>query len=184
MNGNPANEIEVGETIEANAAYELLKNNEACRVIDVREPGEFRGRHIEGAQNIPLSKIESGESALPSEGVLFICCQRGSRAEKACALSRSHPTAARLSVIQGGMNSWIQSGLPVEEDSSAPIALERQVQIVAGGLVVLGTALGLLVHSGFFALSGFVGCGLVFAGVTNTCGLAMLLRKLPYNCRG
>lgn len=183
MNGSCSEEIEVGETIEASAAYEFLKNNEGCRVIDVREPGEFRGRHIEGALNIPLSKIESGESALPSEGTLFICCQRGSRAEKACALSRSHATTARLSVIEGGLNSWVESGLPVEEDLSAPIALERQVQIVAGSFVIIGTLLGLLVHPGFFALSGFVGCGLVFAGITNTCGLALVLRKLSYNCK-
>ncbi|MGA1190861.1 MAG: rhodanese-like domain-containing protein [Bdellovibrionota bacterium] len=183
MKGSCSDEIQVGETIEASAAYEFLKNNEGCRVIDVREPSEFRGSHIEGALNIPLSKIECGESSLPSEGTLFICCQRGSRAEKACALSRSQSTTARLSVIKGGMNSWIQGGLPVEEDLSAPIALERQVQIVAGSFVVIGTVLGLLVHPGFFAISGFVGCGLIFAGITNTCGLALVLRKLPYNCK-
>ena len=169
------------DMIEPMDAYEIMKNDTSCQIIDVREPAEFRSCHIIGARNIPLSKLESGDEVLAGEGKLLICCQRGMRAERACQIVRGTAAETEMSVIRGGLNEWKQNGLPVEEDSSAPIAMERQVQIVAGSLVVLGILLGVFVNQWFLALSAFVGCGLVFAGATNTCGMAMLLRRLPYN---
>ena len=83
--------------------------------------------------------------------------------------------------LRGGIPSWKNAGYPIEKSHNAPISLFRQVQIVAGSLVVLGTILGVFVSPGFLLLSGFVGAGLVFAGITNTCAMGMLLAKLPYN---
>jgi hypothetical protein len=83
--------------------------------------------------------------------------------------------------LRGGIPSWKNAGYGIEKSQNAPISLFRQVQIVAGSLVVVGTVLGALVSPVFLLLSGFVGAGLVFAGITNTCAMGMLLAKLPYN---
>lgn len=85
-----------------------------------------------------------------------------------------------LHVLDGGMNAWIQAGLPVERGPKR-ISLERQVRIVAGSLAAAGGILALAVNPLFALLPAFVGSGLVFAGVTDTCGMAMLLSRLPYN---
>jgi hypothetical protein len=83
--------------------------------------------------------------------------------------------------LQGGLNAWKQAGLPLKRQSNAPISLMRQVHIVAGSLVVTGILLGSLVTPGFFVLSGLVGCGLLFSGISDNCMMANLLAKLPYN---
>jgi rhodanese-related sulfurtransferase len=85
--------------------------------------------------------------------------------------------------LQGGLPTWKAAGYPTKVNKNAPISMFRQVQIVAGSLVFLGTILGAFVSPWFLILSGFVGAGLVFAGVTNTCAMAILLAKLPYNQR-
>jgi hypothetical protein len=85
--------------------------------------------------------------------------------------------------LHGGIATWKNAGYAVEKNQNVPISLFRQVQIVAGSLVVLGTVLGVLVSPNFLLLSGFVGAGLVFAGVTSTCAMGLLLAKLPYNQR-
>jgi rhodanese-related sulfurtransferase len=86
-----------------------------------------------------------------------------------------------ISQLKGGLSSWKAAGLKTNKSQNAPISLFRQVQIVAGFLVAIGTGLGAFVSPWFLLLSGFVGCGLVFAGVTNTCAMGQLLAKLPYN---
>jgi rhodanese-related sulfurtransferase len=104
------------------------------------------------------------------------------RSSRACQklLENGHDHVMQL---KGGLSSWKAAGLTVQADHNAPISLFRQVQIVAGSLVAIGTGLGVFVSPWFLLLSGFVGCGLVFAGVTNTCAMGMLLMKLPYNQR-
>ncbi|MBO0696981.1 MAG: DUF2892 domain-containing protein, partial [Zavarzinella sp.] len=82
--------------------------------------------------------------------------------------------------VEGGTAAWAAAGLPVVRGRKA-VSLERQVRIAAGLLVVLGAVLGWLVHPAFVGLSAFVGAGLVFAGVTDTCGMGMLLARMPWN---
>ena len=84
-------------------------------------------------------------------------------------------------VLEGGVDAWAAAGLPIAEDRMQPIELMRQVQIAAGGLVLAGVALGLLVHPAYFGLSAFVGAGLAFAGLTGFCGMARLLALAPWN---
>ncbi len=84
-------------------------------------------------------------------------------------------------VLEGGVDAWAAAGLPVDEDKKQPIEIMRQVQIAAGGLVLAGVVLGLLVHPVFFGLSAFVGAGLAFAGLTGFCGMARLLASAPWN---
>ena len=93
--------------------------------------------------------------------------------------------AARVSgdafVLEGGLDAWAKAGLPVEENRSAPMELNRQVQIAAGVLILVGVILGFLVAPGWFGLSAFVGAGLTFAGLSGTCALARVLMLMPWN---
>jgi rhodanese-related sulfurtransferase len=82
--------------------------------------------------------------------------------------------------VEGGTDAWEQAGLPVVRGHKV-ISLDRQVRMAAGLLVLLGVGLSFLVHPAFSALSAFVGAGLLFAGITDTCGMAMLLAKMPWN---
>ncbi len=106
-------------------------------------------------------------------------CRSGSRGRQACEKFRAAGFANVVNV-EGGTLAWEQAGLPVVRGKKA-ISLERQVRIAAGSLVVLGTALGAFVHPAFLGLSAFVGAGLVFAGITDTCGMGMMLARMPWN---
>ncbi|MCT0202023.1 rhodanese-like domain-containing protein [Synechococcus sp. CS-602] len=146
-------------------------------VVDVREPVEFSSGSIPGSRNIPLSRL--GRTSLP-EGPLVLVCQSGNRSAKGLAelLRRGHPD--RLTDLSGGIDAWQQAGLPIHKRSGAPLPLMRQVQIAAGGLVLLGVILS-TVAPGWIWLAGFVGAGLVFAGVSGFCGMARLLAAMPWN---
>ncbi|MEB3162083.1 MAG: rhodanese-like domain-containing protein [Prochlorothrix sp.] len=150
-------------------------------LADVREPVEYRGEHIAGAVSVPLSSLNPAQlPAVAPNQILVLSCKTGNRSSEAARklLAVGYETVIQL---EGGLDAWKQAGLPTVVDRKAPISLMRQVQIVAGSLVVTGVVLGHFVNPAFLILSGFVGSGLVFAGVSNTCALAMLLAKLPYN---
>ncbi|MCT0206393.1 rhodanese-like domain-containing protein [Synechococcus sp. CS-1332] len=147
-------------------------------LIDVREPMEFASGHIPGSHNIPLSRL--GSEPLP-EGPLVLLCQSGNRSSQGLAdlLRRGHPQP--LAELEGGLGAWQEAGLPVQRHSRAPLPLMRQVQIVAGGLVLVGVLLSQTVAPGWIWLSGFVGAGLSFAGLSGFCGMARLLAVMPWN---
>jgi rhodanese-related sulfurtransferase len=151
-------------------------------LIDVRTPAEFRAMHAEGAVLVPLDRLDAKKLGSENRGPVYLICGSGTRAklaaEKLDAAGVPQPT-----IIQGGTNAWEAAGLPVVRGKSA-ISLERQVRIAAGSLVLVGTILGWFVHRYFYGLSAFVGAGLVFAGITDTCGMAMLLARAPWNHGG
>jgi rhodanese-related sulfurtransferase len=152
-----------------------------CVLIDVREAGEHARENIAGARLVPLSSFDPAK--LPATGGkrLVVHCLSGSRSARAqVQLAAAGIEAVALT---GGIEAWKAAGLPVRENKSAPLPIMRQVQIVAGTLIVAGAALGAYVHPGFHALSAFVGAGLVFAGASGWCGMANLLGLLPYNRR-
>lgn len=153
--------------------------NDRHVLIDVRTPNEYAGENIAGSQNIPLGDLERECQKLADQQNLVLVCASGMRAQKAQDLLRSKGIQA--SVLDGGIRDWNRCSLPTVRGQSQGISLERQVRIVAGALVALGSLLALTVDPRFALLSGFVGCGLVFAGVTDTCGMAILLAQLPYN---
>lgn len=149
-------------------------------ILDVRTPAEFESVHIEGATLLPLSDISAEKvKALAGSHECNIICEAGTRAKKACEQLTSEGFT-NLALVEGGMRAWIAAGLPVLR-GRAVISLERQVRIAAGSLVLIGVVLGFLVHPGFFGLSGFVGCGLIFAGITDWCGMGILLAHMPWN---
>lgn len=150
-------------------------------LIDVREPVEHAGERITGATLMPLGTFDPVRARELAAGkTLVLHCKSSNRSGKAAKALLS-AGASEACHLCGGIDAWKQAGLPVQRDEKAPISLMRQVQITAGSLVVIGVVLGFLVSPWLFGISAFVGAGLVFAGVTDTCGMAMLLSKMPWN---
>lgn len=153
---------------------------EEIHLIDVREPSEYRAESIPGAKLLPLSEFKPEQIPFDGYTKIVLYCESGSRSQKA-AHKLINAGFTEFVQLQGGITAWKESGLVTKTNKNAPISLMRQVQIVAGSLVFTGTVLGAVVSPWFLILSGFVGAGLVFAGVTNTCAMARLLAKFPYN---
>lgn len=148
-------------------------------VVDVRLPAEYRAVHLEPSLSLPLDEIPGRRDELPRDREVVLVCRTGSRARLAAA----DLAGLRTRVLEGGMAAWQAAGLPVVE-GQAHIGLERQVRIAAGALASAGGVLAIAVSPWFGLVPAFVGAGLVYSGVTDRCGMAMLLGKLPYNRRG
>lgn len=171
------------QTIAPSALAQRIQEGRAIDLIDVRTPVEYARIHVEGARLVPLDTLDpqalAAERPAKNGDPLYVICRSGSRAAKACERLRAAGVHNIVSV-EGGTLAWEQAGLPVVRGRKL-ISLERQVRIAAGLLVVLGVALGWLVHPGFLVLSAFVGAGLAFAGLTDTCGMGLLLARMPWN---
>lgn len=167
-------------TITPKELQALRNQGKTVELIDVRTPVEFREVHADFARNIPLDSLDPAAvvSSRSAEQPLYVICRSGSRGQQACAkfLAAGYPNVVN---VEGGTLAWAESGLPVVRGKKA-VSLERQVRIAAGSLVLLGLGLS-FVHPVFLGLSAFVGAGLVFAGVTDTCGMALLLGRMPWN---
>ena len=134
------------------------------------------------ARNVPLDQLDPGSLSFSKQEPVYLLCRTGQRASKAAGqLAKSG--YAQPVVIEGGTLAWLAANLPVKRAAVRAISLERQVRIAAGSLVLVGVVLGWFVHRAFFGLAGFVGAGLVFAGITDFCGMGLLLAKLPWNRR-
>ncbi len=160
----------------------LIGSGQAVRLVDVRTPAEYGSAHVAAAINIPLETLHSeaiNKAFGEGTGLIHIICQSGVRGAMACEKLAGLVETVN---IEGGTGGWIAGGLPVIFGKKA-MSLERQVRIAAGFLVLCGVILGLLVHPYAFGLSGFVGAGLVFAGITDTCGMGKILAKMPWNQR-
>ena len=149
-------------------------------LVDIREADVFARSHITGAQSQPLSTWEKAHLSVDPDADVIFTCRSGMRTAGAC-----DRLAARIRgdafVLNGGLDAWAKAGLPVETDADAPMEIMRQVQIAAGSLILIGVILGFLVTPVWFALAGFVGAGLTFAGVSGFCGMARLLMLAPWN---
>jgi rhodanese-related sulfurtransferase len=169
-------------TISPQQLAELCKSG-PIELIDVRTPIEYREVHVAAARNVPLDKLDPAALMRGRNGSqdepLYLICRSGSRGRQAC--EKFHAAGfTNVINIDGGTLAWAECGLPVVRGKKA-ISLERQVRIAAGLLVLLGVVLAWLVHPAFVGLSAFVGAGLVFAGVTDTCGMGLLLARMPWN---
>ncbi|BCD84002.1 sulfurtransferase [Pseudomonas solani] len=171
--------------IDAPRFAELHQRGAARFLVDVRSPAEYRAGHIAGAHNEPLGNLDPVRLAerLRGEGLnsgdeLYLICQKGQRARQAA--ERLSALLPGVQVIEGGTDACLACGMP-REGSGGGLELQRQVQISAGSLVLLGVVLGTWVHPGWYLLSGFVGAGLTFAGLSGTCGLALVLARMPWN---
>ncbi|MEU3414542.1 rhodanese-like domain-containing protein [Streptomyces sp. NPDC006658] len=154
-------------------------------VIDVRTPGEYAGGHLPGAFNIPLDRLDR---ALPDirtaaeSGEILVICASGARSANACRILAAHGITS--ATLLGGTGAWAAQGHDLHRPAGAPKTtwgMERQVRLTAGGLVLLGLLLALTVHPAFGLLSAAIAAGLVFSALTDTCGMAAVLARLPHN---
>ena len=151
-------------------------------LIDIREPAEHARENIADARLVPLSRLGPDEFARERAAATAIIfhCQSGNRT----CMNFDRIEAIGLPevyVLEGGLGAWKEAGLPTRLDRKQPIELQRQVMIAAGSLILTGLILGYIFSPWFIALSAFMGCGLVFAGVSGWCGLAKLLTLMPWN---
>ncbi len=169
------------KTISPQAFEALRKADERVVLIDVRSPYEFRAGHAAMARSLPLDHLDEpslgqlADRATP----LVLICQGGQRAAKACAQASAWGYR-EVYTVEGGTAAWRFAGLPMIAERNV-ISLLRQVRIVTGMLVVLGCLLALLVHVWFIGMVFFVGFGLLFAGLTDSCPMGVLLAKMPWN---
>jgi rhodanese-related sulfurtransferase len=153
---------------------------ETSCIIDVREPVEYAAGRISCARLIPLGQLERRAAEISRTSAVYVICRTGRRAAEAQArLTRMGLDNVRT--VAGGMAAWQLAGLPMEADLRVPWALERQVRIAAGSLVLLGVLLSVAVADWFIWVAGFIGAGLVFAGVTDTCAMGMMISRMPWN---
>lgn len=157
-------------------------DNLAWQCIDVRSATEFAAGHIPGAISIPMDEIENRLGDLRPGRPTVLACQSGKRAAMTQALLAGRTN--HLHVLSGGTDAWKAAGFPLVVSTRSRWALERQVRLGAGLLVLTGVGLGFRVNPGWFWLAGFVGGGLTVAGTTNFCAMANLLALLPWNRRG
>jgi rhodanese-related sulfurtransferase len=149
----------------------------AASMVDFRSPAEFAIGHIPGSVNIPLEQIQSRIADIPERRLVLIC-EGGKRAQLVADWLQG---VRETTVLDGGMGSWRKAGLPTLACAPCRWSLERQVRFGAGVVVLLGSLLTTLISSHWVYLTMFVGAGLTFAGVTNVCGMAKLLAKMPWN---
>ncbi|MER7854933.1 rhodanese-like domain-containing protein [Streptomyces bacillaris] len=154
-------------------------------VIDVRTPGEYAAGHLPGALNIPLDHIQRAlpdiRDAAHRKDVLVVCAS-GARSENACKILAEN--GITTTTLSGGTGAWAADGHELHRPQALPRTvwgMERQVRLTAGALVLLGLLLGALIHPAFQVLSAGIAGGLVFSALTNTCGMAAVLAKLPHN---
>jgi len=175
------------KTITPRQLNERLQQDENLHLLDVRTPAEHAEIHVPGVKLIPLDRLDAGQLAglngVAKDQPVFLLCRTGSRAKQA-AQQLEKGGFSQCQVVEGGTMAWAEAGLPVNRGTGSVMSLERQVRIAAGAIVLTGAFLAQFVDPAFIWLSGFVGAGLMFAGITDTCAMGMLIAKLPWNQRG
>lgn len=175
--------MSVLETVSVKRLAELDSQG-SIDVIDVRTPVEFREVHAVSARNVPLDSLDPKQVMADRNGTahapLYVICRSGNRSSKAC---QKFIDAGFSNVVnvEGGTSAWDEAGLPVKRGKKA-ISLERQVRICAG-LITLGGSVAAIVTGNVYlaGIPAFIGAGLTFAGITDTCGMGMMLAKMPWN---
>jgi rhodanese-related sulfurtransferase len=158
----------------------LLSGGGECQVIDVREFSEFNSERIVDAQFMPLSNFEKHAAEIDHTKPVYLMCRSGNRAKQA-AEKLKNKGFTDIHVIEGGMAAWSDANLPVVKGESRVWSLERQVRFTAGLFVLIGVLLGVFVSPYIYLLSAFVGGGLMYSALTDTCGMGMVLARMPWN---
>jgi rhodanese-related sulfurtransferase len=173
--------LSIPSVVDANFIDEVMQQRPDVRLIDVRTPSEFESMHIPGSYNVPLDLLPEHRheltAALSAPAVLV--CRSGARARQAAQLLQQS-NLTQLHILEGGLVAWQAAGKPVQRGQQR-WSLERQVRGLAGTLVLAGALGSVFVAPPLLAVSAVVGAGLAFSAVTDTCGMAMVLAKLPYN---
>lgn len=168
-------------TITPDRARALL--DDGAILVDIREMDEHAREYIPDAMHLPLSKLDAANLALQQGKPVIFHCRSGARTLANAQRLSACTSGCEAYVVEGGLDAWRKAGLPVVTDRRQPLELQRQVQIGAGALAFFGTLLGTFVSPWFYILPGFVGAGLMVAGLTGFCGMALMLRRAPWNKR-
>ncbi len=168
--------------MEPRSARDLYASG-ACIIVDVREPDEHARERIAGAKSVPLSSLTAASIAALGSKSVVVHCKSGRRSADA-AMRCAELTSRGISVanLRGGIDAWKAQGLPTVVDTMRPrMSVMQQTQLVIGIGVLVGTALGTAVHPWLLAIPAMMGAGLIVAGATGTCGLAVVIGKMPWN---
>ena len=164
-----------------------LQQGEKLPLLDVRTSAEHSEIHVPGVYLMPLDQLDptrlANVNGFARNQPLYIFCRSGNRAKQA-AEKLEKSGYGQCNVVDGGTSAWVEAGLPVNRGTSTVMSIERQVRIAAGAIVATGVLLSQFVHPAFIWLSGFVGAGLVVTGLTDWCGMGLLIAKMPWNQRG
>ncbi len=155
---------------------------EGALLVDIRSDDEHARERIGCARHVPMDRLKPGDTPLEPGRTIIFHCRSGNRTQMNAQQLRAC-TVAEAYVLEGGLDAWKRAGLPVVQDRSQPLELQRQVQIAAGSIILLGMVLGTMLSPWFYLLAAFVGAGLVFAGLSGFCGLARVLMHAPWNRR-
>ncbi len=169
------------DTIRTTDLHRLRREDPQIRILDVRTGGEFETMHIPGSYNVPLDTLaEHARDLADVSHPIVLVCQSGGRATAAHAKLADHGKSDALHILEGGIAAWEQSGGDVVRGTSDRWALERQVRLVAGSIVLAGIAASVVFPPAKW-VAGAIGAGLSFSAATNTCAMGEVLAKLPYN---
>lgn len=165
---------------DAKELHEVMKDGQSIQIVDVREMPEYAADRISASANVPLSQLKSHADRVSRERPIFLVCESDSRANQA---GRKFEAMGfnDLTVLKGGLNSWRKESYPLETGQAAVWAMDRQVRFTAGLVILWGIIFSYLIHPLFVLISIFIGAGLVFSAVTDWCGMAILLGKMPWN---
>jgi rhodanese-related sulfurtransferase len=162
------------------AELRLQLESDSVTLVDVREFAEYAAGRIPGSRFIPLGQLALRSDELDRGCTVFMVCRTGRRAaegrQRLLSLGFNN-----VICVSGGFAAWQAAGFPVERDERAPWSLERQVRLVAGSIVLLAVLLAVFVAQPFVWLAAFIGAGLAFAAITDSCLMGMMLARLPWN---
>ncbi|MDA9118665.1 rhodanese-like domain-containing protein [Opitutales bacterium] len=167
------------KNLSVQVSHQERQSNNSIPLIDVRTPAEFGSVHANGAINHPMESFDLSRLSFSKTQEVHVICQSGGRSMKVCQKLEG-AGFTKIANVEGGTSAWQSAGLPVVEGKKV-MSLERQVRIAAGALIVIGSVVGHFYNPAGYGLSAFVGAGLVFAGVTDTCGMGMIIAKMPWN---
>ena len=168
-------------TIAPPELHNLQSGSADIAILDVRTPAEFASVHAETAFNVPLDRLDPSDvmKSRSSDKPLYVICKSGARSRSACDkfIAAGYTNVVN---VEGGTESWDAAGLPVNRGNKEVLPLDCQVRVAAGGLIVLGSLLSFFAPAGAL-LAAFVGAGLVYSGMTNTCAVSSMFAKMPWN---
>lgn len=168
------------KNIDSSTLKKWLESGEAV-LVDVREPAENQANKINGSHLLPLGQVSKKSLPKHDGKKLVIHCHSGKRSQSACAKLLAEDANLEIYNLEGGISAWNAAGNEVKSSGKFFLSLDRQVQLVIGVSVLVGSLLGYFVDPKFFILSGFFGAGLCFAAISGFCGLALLIAKMPWN---
>jgi rhodanese-related sulfurtransferase len=173
--------------INAAEFIELSKQHNPT-IIDIRTHAEIDSESINNCIALPLQELSGAglskalDSSETEKQSVYLLCQSGRRADMAVS-KLSDFKGPELVIIEGGLNALKEAGITIIKGSKNVISLERQVRIAAGALVLTSVITGLLIHPGLYGIAAFVGAGLMYAGISDNCGMALVLAQMPWNKR-